>query len=175
MRAPMSDDDFANRFLEKGRERYEAGDRSELLYCLYWCVSGGRPIPHWLCVAFTQTFLMADELHEVKSWDDVFGKPLKKGKRLGTERKKADIMRQLFQHINELHDEEGKALDGLLFAAVGKKYGVGATVAAEIYYAAQKRLLADEDDIINRKNRDLPGRLRKSRKSSGKMKKQARI
>jgi len=144
-------DDFNARILEKGRERYEAGDKSELLYCLHHCIENNYPIPEWLKQAF-RSARYAVHMYKVKSWDDVFGKPLKKGKRLKTERKKMEIAEPLWARIRKLHDE-GQPIGKPLFAAVGKEFGVSGTVASEIYYALRREsiLLAAEDDIINRK------------------------
>jgi hypothetical protein len=89
----MTKDEFDERFLGKGRELYEAGDKSELLNCLRYCVEGSRPIPDWLRSAFLDATHLVDS-YQVRSWDDVFGRPVKKGRgdrRLAYERHKYTI------------------------------------------------------------------------------------
>ena len=97
----MNLDEFSERFLEKGRERYEAGHKYELLYCLNYCVGNGLPIPDWLKQAFERACTDV-HMYRVKSWDDVFGKPLKKGHRLETERRNMEIAFPLYQRIRKL-------------------------------------------------------------------------
>jgi hypothetical protein len=145
----MSADNFAERFLEKGRELYEAGDKSEILYCLNWCIMNRDPIPDWLARALKAAYTAASA-HEIKSWDEVFGKPLKKGKQLATERHKAKVAWSLFWRVEELHGA-GKSIDKDLFATVGKEFGVGGTVAAELYYEVRAHWNMNDDDTINRK------------------------
>jgi hypothetical protein len=133
----MNVDDFANRFLEKGRERYEAGDKSAILDCLQYCLmSNPAPsIPAWLRKAFCDACAHVDA-RLVKSWDDVFGRPVPKGwsdRRLAQERRKAAVARDICVTVTD-RNHAGEPIDDKLFASVGKKYGVGSTVAKEIYY-----------------------------------------
>jgi hypothetical protein len=161
----ISPDEFSERFLAKGRELYEAGDKSEMLYCLSHCIRNDRPIPDWLKQAFENA---QDDvrMYKVKSLDDVFGKPLAKGKRLTTERRKMEIAGQVFRRVRALH-EAGKPIDKSLFSKVGREFGVGGTIASELYYEVGHALIETEEDFINRK--PLPERKKKSRKSSGKI------
>jgi len=145
----MSGDDFNERFLAKGRERYEAGDKSELLYCLSHCIRNAEPIPDWLKQAFESAYIDV-VMRKFKSWDDVFGKPLKKGKRLETERRNMEIAFPIWHRIRKLHDA-GRPIDKALFAKVGKEFGVSGTVAGELYYGLLHEFIESEDDLINRK------------------------
>ena len=139
----MSHDDY-HRFLEKGRKLYEAGDKGALLYYLDFCIRCHVPIPDWLRQAFLDA-RDAVETFKVKSWDDVFGKPLKKGKRLTTERRKRAIAVSIYVRVDELH-KAGKPIDTELFRAVGKEFGVGSTVAKQLYYKFKKDLEAPIGD-----------------------------
>ena len=123
-----------------------AGDKSELLYCLNHCVTNDLPVPDWLKQAFQKA---CSDVHayKVKSWDDVFGKPLAKGKRLATERRNMEIADPIWRYVRKLQDE-GEGIGKELFAAVGKEFGVSATVAEKIYYDLMRDSaeMAAEDD-----------------------------
>lgn len=142
----MSRDYFDGRFLANGRERYEAGHKSELLYCLHYCVVNGVPIPDWLKQAFERAY---DDVHtyKVKSWDDVFGRPLKKGRQLKTERRKLEIAGPIWSRVHELHRAgRGRPIDKALFDRVGNEFGISGTVAAELYYAIIHEHVEGDDD-----------------------------
>jgi hypothetical protein len=130
-----------NDFLEQCRERYEGGDKLYLLYCLNYCMMNNRPIPPWLATAFRQAYDKVD-MYEVKSWDDVFGRPLKKGKRLATEHRNMKIVHPLFLMIRDRH-EAGAAINKELFNEVGAEFGVSGTVASELYYKLLKEMTMD--------------------------------
>lgn len=124
---------FAKFYLEAGRERYEAGDKSQLLHCLDFCLRSDPPVPvpPWLREAFHDAY-HAGASYQIKSWDEVFGRPLKKGGQLASERRKYLAKAELFETIYL----SGKPLDDSLFALVGKKFGFSSTVAKELYYQA---------------------------------------
>jgi hypothetical protein len=125
-------------FLEECRERYEGGDKAMLPYSLNHCMMNNLPIPPWLATAFAQACHKV-HMHEVKSWDDVFGRPLKKGKRLATEHRNMKIAGPLFNTIRGRH-EAGAAINKELFNEVGAEFGVSGTVASELYYEVLREL-----------------------------------
>jgi hypothetical protein len=143
----MKYEDFANRFLEKGRELYEAGDKSEIMYCLSFCIRNCIPIPEWLRQAFNGAYHAA-LMHKVASWDDVFGKPLAKGKWLATAKRNLQLGSKI-AHLIQKRRRAGKTAD---FNAVGMDVGVGSTVAKDAYYNFEREGEAhgDEEAIINR-------------------------
>jgi hypothetical protein len=147
----MSDDDYAHRFLEFYRERFEAGDKWRLLYCVEWCLTNNVPAPAWLKHALRNACAAARS-HKIKSWDEVFGRPLKKGQRQATARRNARIAHEVSQQVEERH-KAGEALDKELFHAVGREFGVGGTVASELYYGMLKEFVetSEEDDVINQR------------------------
>jgi hypothetical protein len=149
MREP---DNLDERFLQKGKERYESGETAELLYCLEYCMANHVLIPDWLAKAFGDAYHKV-RCYEVKSWDDVFGRPLSKGKRLATERRNVQISSPLFHSVNDRHNA-GQPIGKTLFSEVGKEFGVSATTAEEIYYDAVREISAwhagGDDYFINR-------------------------
>jgi hypothetical protein len=134
-------------FSEVNRKAFEAGDLRRLPDYLSLCFlrnflhrklgrKSDLPIPNWVQHAFVDAVHQVDEFH-VKSWDEVFGRPLGKGKQLAVARKKLRLRGELPQHIWD-RNEGGEPISKDLFESVGKKFGVSGTVAAEIYYQVMK-------------------------------------
>jgi hypothetical protein len=128
--------------LEQLRKRYEGGDKACLPYSLSYCMMNNRPIPPWLATAFSQACHKVHR-YEVKSWDDVFGRPLKKGKRLATEHRNMKIAEPLFNAIQDRH-KAGAAMNKDLFDEVGTEFGISGTVASDLYYEIMKGMAADD-------------------------------
>jgi hypothetical protein len=158
----VNDNDYHERFLAKGQELHEAGDKSELLRCLNHCLWFRQPIPDWVRNGIRLAYALASS-HQVKSWDEVFGRPLKKGKQLATEHGNFRIRFKLLHAVEKRH-EAGEPLDDELFTSVGEKFDVGKTVAREIYYSTLAERLRTREDRINRVTRSVS-----SRKNSGKL------
>jgi hypothetical protein len=89
-----------------------------------------------------------DKFHrrEIKSWDEVFGRPLLKGKQLATEQRKLRLAGPIYQRVYERH-MAGEPVTKALFDEVGKEVGVSGTVAAEIYYELKNGFLTDDDRL----------------------------
>jgi hypothetical protein len=118
--------------LDEWCERYQAGDKEALTRCLNQCMTFNSPVPEWAAKAFCEAYHKIRTYH-VKSWDDVLGRPLKKGKRLARERRKVEIWSPLFREIVKRR-RAGDAINKKLFSEVGAKFGVSGTVASDIYY-----------------------------------------
>jgi hypothetical protein len=80
--------------LERYRRKYEAGGLSSLPAALGYCIDNYEPIPDWLRGAFRKARKRVWS-HEVGSWDDVFGKPLKKGQQRRAAHRRAKITEAL--------------------------------------------------------------------------------
>jgi hypothetical protein len=123
------------RYEDEMRQRYEAGEKSALLWCLDTCLHYNRPIPDWLKEAFHKAYDAA-LCHEFASWDDVFGKPLAKGKRLATERRNYEIGSDLYMRVDGLKSE-GLAIDKAI-AKAAEEFKLGYSVARNLYYEILK-------------------------------------
>jgi len=119
-------------FLSIGKEAYDRGDKAQILECLYWCFRQHVPIPPWLEQAFQNAY-EAKFAYKIRSWDEVFGRPLKKGIRPERELRNNRIANDLYDRVVERH-RAGEPIDKNLFQAVGEDFGVGGTVASELYY-----------------------------------------
>jgi hypothetical protein len=143
-------DAYDARRLEKARLQYEQGHKRALLYWLDYCLTNNVQVPPWIKQGLSNA-LDAAFLYRIKSWDEVFGELLPKGKRIATERRNREIFWDLFSRVRDLH-AAGASIDEELFEKVGKEFGVGKTVASEIYYETGRAFIEEleEDKALDR-------------------------
>jgi hypothetical protein len=132
----MSSDDLP--YLDEQRKLFERGDKPALLRALHFCVWVAHwPIPPWLEQAFHEAY-DASEKFQIMPWDDVFGPPVRKGtkrKRLEYARHKQQIAWALANRVEELNATGPKKMPiEKALQQAGKEFGVGRTVASELYY-----------------------------------------
>jgi hypothetical protein len=142
--------------LEQAERAYKAGNKSRILHGVVLCTAFGldrRKWPQWLDRAFNDAYA-AGISGAIASWDEVFGRPIPKGKR----RKAYQLQRQstlaIVHRVEQLHATRGKGgkktpIDKGLFETVGEEFGIGATTASKIYYSSGGRWLRD---ILRSKN-----------------------
>ncbi|MBK8993994.1 MAG: hypothetical protein IPM40_21230 [Gammaproteobacteria bacterium] len=124
--------------LEAEPQRFEAGDRMALMGAMRICANHDLPMPLWVSRAFISAYDQVLNC-KAKSWDTVFGNPYPKGEHLSARRKKRTKAPAVWVAINRAH-KQGRAIDESLFTEVGKKLGLGKTLAAEYYYAQKSRI-----------------------------------
>jgi hypothetical protein len=124
----------------RSQEAFKAGDGSQLLWFVNFCLILNRPVPDWARQAFRAAYNRGLRF-EIKSWDEVFGRPLKKGKQLATERRKMELATHVTALVFELHQLRGKPIGKALFESIGKKLGIGGTTASDLYYGRRKEIL----------------------------------
>lgn len=122
------------------KERFEAGDKSALLYAIYHCLLLERPLPEWLRLAFLHTY-EAHARFEIRSWDQVFGQPVPKGTHLETEKRKAELRPLIIERVGALKAE--KPIDKQLFEEIGRGLGISGTAVSDIYYDERSRELRE--------------------------------
>jgi hypothetical protein len=119
-------------YFEKMRKRsFESGDKSTLLWTIYACLEMRRPIPEWLRVAFLNAY-EARERFEIRSWDEVFGRPVPKGTHLKPNKREAELRLIIVEHVEALAAKQ--KVNKELFKEVGKEWGINATRVSDIYY-----------------------------------------
>jgi hypothetical protein len=134
----MTDDKWVAEYFEKMLKRdFETGDKSVLLYAIYACLEMRRPMPEWVRAAFLDA-CEAAERFEIKSWEEVFGRPVPKGTHLKRQKRDAALPLIIIDAVEALK-AEGRKVDKDLFKQVGKEWGINATRASEIYYAERRR------------------------------------
>jgi hypothetical protein len=144
----MSDDALE---VDLAKAEFEKGDKRFLLIGLFWFIFQNPSVPDWLEEAFVDAFEKGRG-YEIKSWDEVFGKPQKKGANLDSRRHKYKKRWEIFHRVR-LRNKAGEPIGKELFAAVGKEFGVSGTTAEELYYKVRKLrsspdpvLLVDEEE-----------------------------
>jgi hypothetical protein len=132
--------DNVTTYLEKMLKRdFESGNKSVLLDGLYVCLELRRPIPEWLQQAFLKVFESVERC-EIRTWEQVFGKPVPRGTHLRPRKRDAELPLIIIEHVEALK-RAGRKVDKDLFREVGKEWGINATRASEIYYANRSRKL----------------------------------
>jgi hypothetical protein len=132
----MIDDDGSvwSSELPRRKKLYDQGDKTQILTCLWWHFATKTPIPPWLEQAFLNAYNAKLEL-KIKSWDEVFGRPLKKGLQPTKEHRNKRIRVEIYWRVLELHNcGAGEPIDKGLFEAVGEEFDISGTVASELYY-----------------------------------------
>ena len=132
-------DKYVAEILDILHERFDNGDKSALLYAIYHCLLMKRPLPEWLRLAFLHTY-EAHARFEIRSWDEVFGRPVPKGTHLETEKQKAELRPLIILRVQALKTE-GRPIDKNLFEEIGTELGISGSTAGDIYYDERSREL----------------------------------
>jgi hypothetical protein len=131
-------DKYLMEILEILKERFEAGDKSALLSAIYHCLLLKRSLPEWLRLAFLHTY-EAHARFEIRSWDEVFGRPVPKGMHLETEKRNAELRPLIIERVQALKAE--RPIDKGLFEEIGRDLKLAGTTVSDIYYDERSREL----------------------------------
>jgi hypothetical protein len=112
---------------------FKVGYLGAILDAISECAINGWVMPDWLADAFEHAH-GAVRGGEKRSWDDVFGKPHKKGAHLKSPQDWALSFRVCRAVMIQGREQP---IDDELFSAVGKQFGMGATKVKK-YYAERK-------------------------------------
>ena len=126
MKVPKADADFQ---FELAREALSAREIAPLLNVISNCFLNNNSVPVWAQKALINAISKA-KTYQIKSWDEVFGRPLEKGKQLTAERRRLVLMEPIFKRVRGRH-EAGESITKDLFESVGREFGVSGTVAAD--------------------------------------------
>lgn len=126
-------------WLDDCRKNYEE-DRYQLMTAIRICANHNLPLPDWAADAFIKAYDTVNNAR-AKSWNTVFGNPYPKGTHLSALRKRRMKKFAVWNEITLiLKTEPDIPVDEYLFETVGKKFGLGKTLASEYYYAAKQQL-----------------------------------
>jgi hypothetical protein len=131
----QADKNVAEYFEKMLKRSFESGDKSTLLWTIYACLEMRRPIPEWLRVAFMNAY-EAKERFEIRSWDEVFGRPVPKGTHFKPNKRDAELRLIIVEHVEALAAKQ--KVNKELFKEVGKEWGINATRVSEIYYSNRR-------------------------------------
>lgn len=122
--------------LDRIKENFETGDQFAMMLALRKCANHDLPMPEWLSRAYIAAFDKVLNYHS-GSWDEVFGKPLKKGQHLSTLRTKRTKTMPVYNRCVELV-KNGHPKNRDLFRKVGEEFGVSRTIAENMYREVKK-------------------------------------
>jgi hypothetical protein len=125
--------------------RYIVGDTPILLLGLKICLEEEIPVPESLKIGFCD--LVEKALSgKYRSWDDVFGKPLPKGRHIG-EATRLDDSCNVYLAV-EKEKLKGAPVDSKLFEKVGKDLAIGGKSTTDGLYYKVKHALDENHDIF---------------------------
>jgi len=109
-------------FCERAKRNYEKGEKQFLLKTIIYCHGNKVPFPDWV----KQQLYLATELFEtgqLKSWDQIFGKPFPGKRRAGlfTRSRAFEICRE----ANRLKKQHNFKEDRALFEQIAKNLKIG--------------------------------------------------
>jgi hypothetical protein len=125
------DDALLFEFLETARQRFAEGDKTALLAAMHQCLLLNKPVPEWLRLAFVEAYQEATGFN-IRSWDEVFGKPVESGAHLKARREYAGLRYAVAMGV-AMRAPSQKIEKGL-FESIGAELGISGTKASEIYY-----------------------------------------
>jgi hypothetical protein len=128
-------------YSEENRKSYEAGDKTALLRALVHCALFRRAMPEWASQAFVLIYRAA-LAGEIRSWDDVFGRPWRQEKSRAQQRgvRTQSWKWEVWKLVQELHEGEGKPpIDDVLFERVGRRLGIGGKSTIKALYGQVER------------------------------------
>lgn len=124
--------------LDLEERRYQDGDQGALLAAVATCAHYDLVMPDWVATNFLKAYRRGIHF-QVRSWDEVFGRPLKKGRHLANARKRWEERLAVYNRVREiLATKQDTPIDEALFELVGSELGLSKTVATELYYETKK-------------------------------------
>lgn len=127
--------------IDQYKEKFLAGDRFLLMLAIRKCAQCGLPLPEWVSQAYIESFDHVLNCR-VKSWDEAFSPPYKKGTNIAALRKRRNLKFGVLNEVRRIIAMEPKTkIDGALFERVGARFNIGKTLCAEYYYSVNKALL----------------------------------
>ena len=132
--------------------------KSEVLQDLYACLLTNKPIPRELSDAFMESYLRGRN-GEVRSWDDVFGKPTRYGtgekikRRIEQERLVAEEVARVKAEGGSLNQEEFQAIGGRRGVAVGAATKVKGLLRSHRYWTERVNELIELGRTISKNSR----------------------
>ena len=125
--------------LDACKIKFETGHQKSLMLAIRICANHDLPLPDWAARAYIKAFDRVNNALD-KSWDSVFGLPYPKGTHLSALRKKHVTKLKVWHEVKDvIRTNRQTPIDEALFEKVGKKYGIGKTLASEYYHAVIKQ------------------------------------
>ncbi len=102
--ADFADDEDYRYQSARYHNRYRAGDKTALCDFICTCFANDYPIPRWAREEFSTAYKKVAG-YQVKSWDDVLGRRLKKGKQLAAQRRRQQLGPKVWDRVMCRHHD----------------------------------------------------------------------
>lgn len=120
--------------MEELHARYDAGDQMALMTAIARSAMYDMALPNWTADAYMSGYHAVTQ-RRAGSWDDVFGDPVPKGRRLSRLRQHRSLQPKVMGAIKAILDiNPSTPIDDQLFERVGDQLGVGKTLVKKIWY-----------------------------------------
>jgi hypothetical protein len=129
-------DGIKNNFLGKARQRFEAGDQTVIMECMFLCMWLEIEPPDWLRDAFCDR---AGAPTKFETWDDAFGPPMPKG----TKRARRQEIRNWVRLARKIQELRTRGVRGQnLYELAARELGLrgGWETIRDSYYRIPKRI-----------------------------------
>jgi hypothetical protein len=129
-------DGIKNKFLVKARQRFEAGDQTVIMECMFLCMWLEIEPPDWLRDAFCDR---AGGSTKFETWDDAFGPPMPKG----TKKARREEIRNSIRLARKIPELRAKGVRGKnLYELAAKELGWrgGWEAVRDAYYRIPKTI-----------------------------------
>ena len=114
------------------------GSGLDVLHAISVCAMNDVVIPEWLAIEFMARYRAVTHFR-IASWDEAFGRPIRKGAHLSALRKARTKGPAVWLAVNELR-RHGKGISKVLFAEVAKQLGLNTTLTETLYYRQKKMM-----------------------------------
>ena len=137
---PFTDgEDTARYFIDYYLEHYADGDPSALLEVAHWAMQQSPDVPDSVASAFGDA-LFQWKAAFIRDLDDAFNVRRPKGWRQKDQHIRYKCTAAVYLEVKRLHQKEGLPLEDETFRLAGERWGVGTTLAKEMYYSQVRRL-----------------------------------
>lgn len=128
---------------------YNDGNKGVILEALHICAKNCLMMPQWVEKAFLEAYQKVHR-YEVRSWDDVFGRPIPKNVHLQAKQRERSVGWQVYKCIKELkRNNPSKPIDIALFEKVGERFGIKKTLVQK-YYSKYKKLVVEVEKKLKK-------------------------
>lgn len=130
----------AQQLLGIGREYLKKPDERLILMALAHCCNRSLPIPKWCEKAFLSAYTSIIWEYKADSWDAAFGKPFRKGLKLGAKQTEKEKSHAVWAYIQRRQKEDpslslkgNREREGL-FEEAGKRFAISPAKASDYFY-----------------------------------------
>jgi len=136
--------------LQDMEEKYNAGDKNQLLKAVRFCGRQKMVMPEWVVKSFHESTNEWYSLR-VQTLDEAFGLCWPKGKQINAARKKREKGLAVYYAIRALHEEDKNEnpLTMNTFHKVGEKFEISGATASDYYYEFDKQAKRVEQALPN--------------------------